>query len=464
MSSGQNEFNSDQHPDHIIPYGRLRTGTRIPTMRGLEVHILRYIGGGGQGDVYEVAYGGERKALKWYHRGVFLDQKSFIENLIKNIKTGSPEDSFVWPLDITDYYDGTFGYVMELIPGNYVEVDDLLLNNVRFSSYRRVIDACINTVNSFRFLHNKGYSYQDINTGNLLIDSRTGKVLICDNDNVAPNNVSTGVLGTLGFMAPEIINGRLPNEVSDLYSLSVLIFLLLFRIHPLEGKRSLGSMLTDEEKLRLYATDALFVFDGNDSSNCLDASDPKHAWALDLWKSFPSHFKEFLCRAFSQDSLKRAKRPIEAEWLNELTKLRSETLVCSNCGNELFYDRSLPMRCDCCGTSLVPRMVLCFGKNLRHVDEHSHYLIELPVAYDTRLYKTQLRTCHIKEAPNVEALVVREHGNNEVYGIQNLSQQPWHVHVDGEEDYEIPSGSIGILQPGLKIVMQGTEVAVKPFS
>ncbi len=55
-----------------------------------------------------------------------------------------------------------------------------------FSSVAALINAGLNMVEGFRALHNRGYSYQDLNDGNFFINPQSGDVLICDNDNVAP--------------------------------------------------------------------------------------------------------------------------------------------------------------------------------------------------------------------------------------------------------------------------------------
>ena len=83
-----------------------------------------------------------------------------------------------------------------------------------------------------------GAKYQDISFGNLFFNPDNGDVLICDNDNVSfDNSKPGGVLGTPGFMAPEIVRGeKRPSKDTDRYSLSVLLFYLFMVNHPLEGK------------------------------------------------------------------------------------------------------------------------------------------------------------------------------------------------------------------------------------
>lgn len=45
---------------------QLEPGTQIATKSGTKLSIIKFLGEGGQGSVYEVDYGGVRKALKWY--------------------------------------------------------------------------------------------------------------------------------------------------------------------------------------------------------------------------------------------------------------------------------------------------------------------------------------------------------------------------------------------------------------
>ena len=59
---------------------------------------------------------------------------------------------------------------------------------------------------SFLRLHTEGLCYRDISLGNVCFDPETGDTLVCDNDNVGIDGLSSGaVIGTKRFMAPEIV-------------------------------------------------------------------------------------------------------------------------------------------------------------------------------------------------------------------------------------------------------------------
>jgi len=169
----------------------------------------------------------------------------------------------------TGKHSNGFGYLMELRPTNYSEFTKFIKAKEHFASTRAVINAAINIVDGFHALHRRGYSYQDLSPGNFFIDKNNGNVLICDNDNVAPNGQNLGVGGTPGYMAPEVVLGTSkPNTDTDLFSLAVILFELFFLAHPLEGQKCCQHpCLTRQLEKELYAIHPVFVCSKTDTSN-----------------------------------------------------------------------------------------------------------------------------------------------------------------------------------------------------
>ena len=59
--------------------------------------VNKFIGSGGQGEVYEVSSGKERYALKWYlPQSATSQQYQILEDLIAK---GAPNENFLWPKD-----------------------------------------------------------------------------------------------------------------------------------------------------------------------------------------------------------------------------------------------------------------------------------------------------------------------------------------------------------------------------
>jgi len=383
-------------------------GKIIKTDFGAPIKIIKYLAGGGQGDVYVVEYGGKKKALKWY-RNVGKDPAAFYDNLKSNADKGSPDKAFLWPEAVTEKTEGSFGYIMDLRPDGYHELSEFMLaRDVKFSSFKAAVEACIKTVSAFRILHNKGYSYQDLNDGNFFINPQTGDVLICDNDNVAPNGTAMGVIGKPRYMAPEIVTGSsMPNSQTDRFSLAVILFIILCMNHPLEGAKSLVPCLTPHEAEKLYGSEALFICDENDKSNAPVKN--IHANVIARWGFMPDYIKEAFLKAFSQQAIKEPGRRLkELDWLKVLVRFRSDIVKCS-CENEVFIKNASTTRCDGCGKPMT----------ISHVIALPEYSIT--AAKGSRVYRCQLGSCNADEALTPVALVVAKPDDPTVLGVKNMT-------------------------------------------
>lgn len=106
----------------------LENGFRVKTLFGGTVKVEKFLAEGGQGGVYIADYNGQKKALKWYKKGSLgANPNAFYENIKQNVMRGIPSPEFLWPLDITEWVDGTFGYIMDLRPEGYYEVTEFML-------------------------------------------------------------------------------------------------------------------------------------------------------------------------------------------------------------------------------------------------------------------------------------------------------------------------------------------------
>lgn len=402
-----------------VSHKKLASGTRLRAKLA-EIEVLEEIGGGSQGDVYLVKYGRQRKALKWYHDEALLHRKGFAHNLKNNVNHGAPSEEFLWPLDVTEVMDdGCFGYIMDLRPQEYRSADEVLLHPNLFPSYRRIVDVCLNIAHAFRMLHQPGYVYRDISAGNFFVNPQTGRILICDNDNVAPSGFDTGIRGTPRFMAPEIVvNNCVPTEKSDRHSMATIIFYLMMMHHPLEGMRA--DMLDIPTQKRIYGTDPLFIFDPSDRSNAPLPDSP----VLTMWSSLPEHMRKMFIRAFSRDALTTpSHRPSEIDWIRELVRLRSEIVLCPHCrSNEVFLQDAQPGRCDNPGCHAEVRVPM------RLVVPHMGYA--LPAVSDTRVYACQTNiVCDAAKALDPVAWMLAVEGRG--LCIRNVSNDSWKAHFQG---------------------------------
>ena len=319
--------------------GSLAVGTVIKTKYGGSIKVEKYLAEGGQGEVYVVACNGgkDKKALIWYKTAALgKDPHAFYENIEENIKRGSPDKAFLWPEDITEWVDGTFGYVMGLRPSNYYEITEFMLCHVRFKSFRTVVDAALRIVSAFSHLHDRGYCCQGMNLNSIFVNPHTGRILIADYKNFLREGLPLNEIGELGYTAPEIVTGKAdPSGQTDRFSMAVILFILLTATHPFKGKRYMKSGLTWDDKHTLFGSDPLFIMDPDNDDN---GPDPvAHASVLQIWPCLPDYIKQIFLRVFSQEALQNPMtRPTELDWLRALTRFRSDIVQCSACGNEVF--------------------------------------------------------------------------------------------------------------------------------
>lgn len=423
---------------------------------------------GGQGVVYRVSYQGETKVLKVYRRQP-SENARFKENLISNLKKGSPDESFIWPIDVVENIRATdsegpfttFGYVMDLFPKDYVSVAALNKGKqARFEDDYVRARAILRICTAFKRLHNRGYSYQDINAKNIIIHPKTGKIRIGDVDNIAPNATDVFVEGTPRYMAPEIVRDRKNTDRrytagvnTDDYSLAVLIFMLFFRTHPLEGENFFRLREKKEEKAAsetefidyVYGFRPCYVLDHmlhpEDYDGTTGKSRPYNG-PLDkvlpyLISKTPDYLMDAFARSFSRGSLEGIPNAIfarttDSEWEHLFLRLQAQYHRCSDGNYETFRSEG-DSRCPHCGRELG------HGKRIRLGNEIMHdYTV--PAEGHRMIARSQFGPC--KWDDEAEPVLWLTNLPNGMTALQNTSKSDLTVCFGGEERRLPPKGAI----------------------
>lgn len=407
-------------------------GSRIPLKNGEIANVKKKIGEGGQGTVYDIEINGNDYALKWYNKKSLNNPDKFYDNLKNNIEQGAPTSAFLWPKYLTEVIAGEFGYVMDLIPNEYKSFSDFLLTKEKFPSISVVINAALNITNSFRELHRQGFSYQDLNDGNFFINPKNGDVLICDNDNVAPYGESLGIAGKARYMAPEVVrNIKRPDIMTDRFSLSVMLFRLLFLDHPLEGKRTLCPCLTEELEQKFYGKEPLFIYDLNDGSNMPVRG--VHCNVIKLWPLYPKFIRDKFIKAFSQEALcGSSTRLTDNDWQITFTRLRDSIIKCP-CGGETFIDVDSPESfCINCGIK-IPRPPVLTAKKYKVVLFPGNKLYRCHTDYES------------DDFSKITGEVIRSQNRASIWGLRNLSENDWSVKADDGTESTLPKGKVAVI-------------------
>ena len=423
-------------------------GQRIKTVSGGELEVIQKLGEGGQGVVYKVNYNGKPLALKWYFGNKLNNADKFYRNIQNNIKQGTPTGAFLWPLEITEYFEGSFGYLMELRPPEYKDFSLFLLAKVHFANIEALINTALCITNGFRELHNRGYSYQDLNDGNFFVNPKTGDVLICDNDNVAPYGENLGIAGKCRYMAPEVVMGqKRPDSHTDRFSLAVVLYMLLFLNHPLEGKRTMCPCLTEELERHYYGSAP--VKGGDPAADSNRPVRAVHTNKIKLWPLYPAFVRKTFEKAFSHEVMvgnDTTHRVIEKEWQEVFTTLRDLTIKCS-CGSETFIDPSQQScRCINCGKSIERPPILKVKK------------YHAALAPGKKLY-----ACHVQydsdDFKEAKGEVISSRNNPSLLGLRNDSNNTWEAILPNGSSKGYPNGQVIKLGKGIKINFGNGNVA-----
>src|SRR5262249_24860800 len=143
----------------------LKPGQKVHTSSTRrECRVEVFLGGGGQGEVYQATLDGELVALKWYYpASATPEQQKALETLVR---MGAPSDRFLWPTELASATSTPgFGYVMPLRERRFRSIVDLMKRRIE-PSFRALATAGLELSHSYLQLHTKGLCYRDISFGN----------------------------------------------------------------------------------------------------------------------------------------------------------------------------------------------------------------------------------------------------------------------------------------------------------
>ncbi|GHC58237.1 protein kinase domain-containing protein [Streptomyces cinnamoneus] len=441
--------------------GMLDTGTRLTTEDGVELQVAGLLGTGGQGEVYRVRTAAGDRALKWYYPACATpEQEDIVRELVER---DFDDDRFLWP---SAFVRGTrpdaFGYLMGIRPDRFKGLPDLFARRLR-TTPRALLAAGLYMVEAYQALHSRGIAYRDISWGNVFFDPATGDVLVCDNDNAVVEGESSGISGTMKFMAPELVRadpGARPGTQSDLHSLAVLLFMLLMNHHPLEGRQELAIRCFDEAaEKKLYGRQPLFVFDPQDGSN---EPDPvEQSTVLHTWDAAPEVLRDLFTHNFTVGLRDPAARVRESQWRDALRAVLDGVVDCAHCGRQNMTEpeETTAGTCWSCRSVLVlpPRLVLTTPspRAERHVRlgraarVHAHHLVPEPTRHD---YGDATLVAELTEHPQKPGR----------FGLANRSGAAWTGTRSDGTTQQIAPGQTVPLRSGLELDLDGARAVVRP--
>jgi serine/threonine protein kinase len=334
--------------------------------------------------------------------------------------------------------------LIEEFKGQYRNLASLFYRRAKdyiIPSFRVLATVGFELAQSYFFLHSEGLCYHDISFGNVSVNPLSGEILLHDVDHINLSGSRSTVISSLDFMAPEEVRREaFPSVYTDLYSLSVLLFCIFMRHHPLDGKNIFSENVGDDDEQR-YGFQPVFIFDPNDHSNR-----PADQSLATLWASYPQFLRERFIHAFTKGLIDPIRgRVREDEWRATFVRLRDSIFYCSHCGEQNFYDETLQERreeqhsCWSCkkNTLLPPRLIM-----------RNHAVM---LNHDTKLYPHHIDNRRIYDFSSSIAEVNRHPAKPHVWSLKNLSTTQWSYEKADGIYAELDGGKSIALAPGTKL-------------
>lgn len=126
---------------------------------------------------------------------------------------------------------------------NYIKSNDLAEKDV-ISLFKQIVAG-------FKYLHEKGVLHRDVKPSNFLLDNMKIKISDFGFARVILNEAFTqSHIGTYPFMAPQILQGKPYNNMSDIWSLGITLFFMLFKRIPWNSENPFHLDREIREKLK----------------------------------------------------------------------------------------------------------------------------------------------------------------------------------------------------------------------
>lgn len=207
--------------------------------------VTAHLGEGGMGTVYKATDTvlGREVALKMLHTPL-INQAQFLERFRKEARILA---QLLHPNIAVIYnfieQNNSHYMVMEYVEGKNL---DSLLRQQRVLSYQVVVPVFIQALEGLHHAHKKGIFHRDIKPSNLILTpDGTVKLMDFGIAKMAGEQRMTQVnrvVGTVEFMAPELIQGKDPSVASDIYATAVTMYELLTGKLPFESTTDFNLM------------------------------------------------------------------------------------------------------------------------------------------------------------------------------------------------------------------------------
>lgn len=352
----------------------------------------------------------------------------------------------------------------------------LRLDEAELGNWLSYFQIGVNISRGVKRLHAAGLAHSDLSYKNVLVDPVSKSATIIDIDGlVVPGLFPPDVIGTADFIAPEVLGtkhlglkdpGRkLPNRLTDLHALAVMIYMYLLYRHPLKGGK-IHDLDAEKDDLLAMGEKALFIEHPQDTSNRpkLNHVNPKELpWAdvnkLPYTITGP-YLKELFYQAFVTGLHQPTERPPAEMWEQALLKTTDLMQPCSNAACEqkwYVFDNTHSPKCPFCGTphkGTLPVLDLYyeFKPTVWKPENHRLMVYNNQYLFQWHVNRNTIRNERITAAQKVPVGYFVFHQGKWVLVNQQLTSLK-----DLTEDKEIPIGAMVELTDGKRLLLSREE-------
>lgn len=214
---------------------------KVGMMIGGRYEIMEKIGTGGMSDVYKARC---HKLNRLVALKVLKQEFSENASFVANFRTEAQAAARLEHPNIVNVYDvgeenGIYYIVMELVEG--ITLKKYIEKKARLS-YKEAVSIAIQVALGLEAAHNNGIVHRDIKPQNIII-SKEGKVKVTDfgiAKAATSNTITSNVMGSVHYTAPEQARGGYSDAKSDIYSLGITLFEMLTGRVPFNGESTVA--------------------------------------------------------------------------------------------------------------------------------------------------------------------------------------------------------------------------------
>jgi serine/threonine protein kinase len=364
-----------------------KTGDTV-IINGKNYTLGAKLGGGTEGSIFDVSEDA-RFVVKLLNESRMNDnEKLDVFNRLKWLKNTIGNSEIKQKLAVPKaLLDEDLGYIMVkankhqrldaylTYPKNEQDFLQWLKDEYRLKKRFQIIASMFNALEK---IHIHGLIFTDLSPNNVMVHTEENNLVFIDTDNMRKkDDPYTGVLGTDGYMAPEIYhfmdgklneklkdkNIKIDNNVisstnklsvdSDIFSAAIIAFQLLTLQHPFVGDKAENGTAEEETNARHCKTDYILHKDNSDKCSTnpfINLFEKRQIVTDEISKLFYTTF----VTGKTQPRL----RPAALEFYDAFNKALDQVMKCPHCGVDIIYYDEIENKCWHCDNPILEQISL----------------------------------------------------------------------------------------------------------